>query len=373
MFAFLERRLARFRESRARRRSESAVRQTIERNLRRLHIRYCPGCQVPIEKNEGCDHMRCALCGLSFSWKLAVPCNPDVLDNNTGDGRWRICPHCRYQNKRMHSMDDARCEACLQDFKWADALFVPVTQVHTPPQGTRARSNATAGLSEEQSQLALATIEYAVAREAALGANSGNRPVPVLGTEGQPWMPGSMPSEEQRPASVHEPAQAETQDNRLIQPAMVRDPTRDDGGRRNHQRTRWSWMLLDRGSDQTRSRERTGRRRSENDCGTRRNPERPQVTAGLKHWLNDPRRQRMLQGMQSGEQRGSDCSLSSSEEEAAVHESLRCEICASRTKNFALPCGHLFCEHCLVMYLPEHPICPIDRSVIRSPPIRIYL
>ena len=32
------------------------------------HVKPCPKCFVPIEKNGGCSHMKCIWCGLHFCW-----------------------------------------------------------------------------------------------------------------------------------------------------------------------------------------------------------------------------------------------------------------------------------------------------------------
>lgn len=40
---------------------------TIQENKTDKKIRHCPSCQVPIEKNGGCNHMRCK-CGHEFCW-----------------------------------------------------------------------------------------------------------------------------------------------------------------------------------------------------------------------------------------------------------------------------------------------------------------
>lgn len=88
-------------------------------------VKLCPGCNAPIEKNRGCDHMHCPICGIYFSWKQARPLNLAALDN-AGDGRFRLCPYCNYQNEKLHSLSDVRCCNCSRDFNWDSALFVPV-------------------------------------------------------------------------------------------------------------------------------------------------------------------------------------------------------------------------------------------------------
>jgi len=71
------------------------------RAAQRAHWKKCPQCHATIEKNRGCDHMRCR-CGAAFNWSSAptvVPCTQVHLrgDNNQFLG-WRcwgqICPGC---------------------------------------------------------------------------------------------------------------------------------------------------------------------------------------------------------------------------------------------------------------------------------------
>jgi hypothetical protein len=38
------------------------------------HVKKCPGCGEYIEKNGGCDHMRCR-CGYNFWWSTRKPCH----------------------------------------------------------------------------------------------------------------------------------------------------------------------------------------------------------------------------------------------------------------------------------------------------------
>jgi hypothetical protein len=260
MFAFIEQRLVRYREARAERRTRQAARNEFVENARFARIRLCPGCQVPIEKNEGCDHMHCAVCGLHFSWRLAVPCNMDTLDN-TGDGRFRYCPNCQYQNNKLHSLSEARCARCQHDFLWEEALFVPITRIRTPR----------------------------------------------ITPQPQP------------------------------QPAQ-REPT---------------------------TRNRAGAMGGENDCGaTRQAP--PQTSAALRAWLNDPKRAHLAPSTDIP------CGAGQDEQEGVIVEALRCEICTTRPKLYALQCGHMYCEQCLVTFLGNQPICPTDRAVVETAPIRIY-
>lgn len=65
------------------------------RIAQRAHLKICPGCRSPIEKNLGCNHMTCH-CGRSFDWLTAetvAPCHR--LHRGRG---WKIwgstCPGC---------------------------------------------------------------------------------------------------------------------------------------------------------------------------------------------------------------------------------------------------------------------------------------
>ena len=240
MFAFIERRFAQVNEARTNRRAQRAARAAFEESCRTARIKLCPGCQVPIEKNEGCDHMHCVLCGMHFSWRLAIPCNMEALDNQ-GDGRFRLCPHCQYQNVKLHSLTEARCSRCDRDFVWDNAAHVPMTHLGDLPR-TRNRAGAVGG---------------------------------------------------------------------------------------------------------------------ENDCGAGR--ALPQLTSpAVRAWLNDSRRPCI------------NPAIPIEGDYPVVNEAIRCEICSSRPKSYALQCGHLFCEECLVTFLRDHPTCPIDRSIVAAAPIKIY-
>ena len=51
-----------------------------------LELRSCPRCQVPIEKNNGCNHMRCYRCDHEFQWSgatLLVINNASSSSNNS--------------------------------------------------------------------------------------------------------------------------------------------------------------------------------------------------------------------------------------------------------------------------------------------------
>jgi hypothetical protein len=61
-----------------------AERRTLMARARREHWKYCPGCRATIEKNRGCDNMRCR-CGRHFKWseaRVVAPCRRVHLDHS---------------------------------------------------------------------------------------------------------------------------------------------------------------------------------------------------------------------------------------------------------------------------------------------------
>lgn len=65
--------------------------------------------------------------------------------------------------------------------------------------------------------------------------------------------------------------------------------------------------------------------------------------------------------------------LNESDAEDDVDEVLCCGVCMTRRKSFALECGHVFCEYCVVQILQERPVCPVDRVHITAAPIRVFI
>ena len=39
----------------------------------KIDIRFCPMCRTKIEKDGGCNHMQCRLCGYQFCWICLAP------------------------------------------------------------------------------------------------------------------------------------------------------------------------------------------------------------------------------------------------------------------------------------------------------------
>jgi len=63
-------------QERAKRKEELKRRQREEQlSMAKVQAttKQCPGCQRPIEKNEGCDHMTCITCRHEFCWRCMKP------------------------------------------------------------------------------------------------------------------------------------------------------------------------------------------------------------------------------------------------------------------------------------------------------------
>lgn len=60
--------------------------------------RKCPGCQSPIQKNDGCDHMTCEL------WYYAIECDADLSRHTLSSTILLALPSrlCRYPSRRQY-------------------------------------------------------------------------------------------------------------------------------------------------------------------------------------------------------------------------------------------------------------------------------
>ena len=45
------------------------------------NTKLCPKCKIKIQRNGGCDEMRCSRCKFKFYWYNAIPCNERYLEN----------------------------------------------------------------------------------------------------------------------------------------------------------------------------------------------------------------------------------------------------------------------------------------------------
>jgi len=65
--------------------------RAFKRTARKLHLKLCPGCGAMIQKEDGCNHMKCR-CGKDFSWDEAesvVPCSKVHWNG------WRVGKTCK--------------------------------------------------------------------------------------------------------------------------------------------------------------------------------------------------------------------------------------------------------------------------------------
>ncbi|KAK4033711.1 hypothetical protein C8A01DRAFT_19391, partial [Parachaetomium inaequale] len=83
------------REKREREMRESAVRRKLEEEASSRAVgsttKPCPGCQAPIEKNEGCAHMTCTWCKHGFCWDCLASHQQILESDNSahkGDCPW---------------------------------------------------------------------------------------------------------------------------------------------------------------------------------------------------------------------------------------------------------------------------------------------
>lgn len=95
--------------ARARMTDEESVaqRRTLSRAAGRMALRYCPGCEVPISKNGGCNNMVCP-CGRRFKWLDARPV--------------RTCRHCHYDSDEDLMQKFSSCRYCSPVAKTEAAL-----------------------------------------------------------------------------------------------------------------------------------------------------------------------------------------------------------------------------------------------------------
>eukprot|EP00463_Aulacantha_scolymantha_P001556 TRINITY_DN2182_c0_g1_i1.p1 TRINITY_DN2182_c0_g1~~TRINITY_DN2182_c0_g1_i1.p1 ORF type:complete len:192 (-),score=15.98 TRINITY_DN2182_c0_g1_i1:46-621(-) len=72
----------------------------IDEYWKKDHTKPCPKCKAAIEKDEGCNHMKCENCKFQFCWL----CRQSVLDHNGKykSGHWALYPNSPCYQK-MHS------------------------------------------------------------------------------------------------------------------------------------------------------------------------------------------------------------------------------------------------------------------------------
>lgn len=99
---------------------------------RARHLKFCPSCSSPIEKNGGCENMKCSVCKTSFRWDrvpLAVPCTGYHYTN--APPFVRRCPHVRIEAMPLkHRAAYVAQKGCIM--APAALLVVPILLVAAP-------------------------------------------------------------------------------------------------------------------------------------------------------------------------------------------------------------------------------------------------
>jgi ariadne-1 len=67
----------------------------INKNSNVINFKQCPTCKVIIEKNDGCNHMKCINCDYEFCWL----CMKQYLADHYAIYNFTGCPGMRYSKK----------------------------------------------------------------------------------------------------------------------------------------------------------------------------------------------------------------------------------------------------------------------------------
>ena len=67
----------------------------INQNSNVINFKQCPTCKVIIEKNDGCNHMKCINCDYEFCWL----CMKQYLADHYAIYNFTGCPGMRYSKK----------------------------------------------------------------------------------------------------------------------------------------------------------------------------------------------------------------------------------------------------------------------------------
>ena len=82
-----------------------------KKNPTRIYINYkqCPECKVLIEKNDGCNEMKCLNCGFVFCWL----CLREYTDNHYSIYNVKGCPGMRFETESTYKIRNTFCLSIL--------------------------------------------------------------------------------------------------------------------------------------------------------------------------------------------------------------------------------------------------------------------
>ena len=82
-----------------------------KKNPTRIYINYkqCPECKVLIEKNDGCNEMKCLNCGFVFCWL----CLREYTDNHYSIYNVKGCPGMRFETESTYKLRNNFCLSIL--------------------------------------------------------------------------------------------------------------------------------------------------------------------------------------------------------------------------------------------------------------------
>jgi hypothetical protein len=74
------------------------LKQIQKDNKESVNYKQCPRCSVIIEKNEGCNQMKCINCSLEFCWL----CLKIFTEDHYAIYNFRGCPGMRFSKKYIY-------------------------------------------------------------------------------------------------------------------------------------------------------------------------------------------------------------------------------------------------------------------------------
>lgn len=90
---------------------EELIDKEYERWALGKEVQLCPSCDYKIEKDEGCNHMTCAICGYQFCWL----CRGKYTSNHFSNLNPFGCPNMQFGNVRRSRW--LYCKICLKRMK----------------------------------------------------------------------------------------------------------------------------------------------------------------------------------------------------------------------------------------------------------------